>query len=365
MVSLVLFLSFGLQLLGADPKHSAPQHNQVQEELRVSITVSHEQQGTMGLKTTKALKRLADHKIRTVGNITADERNEAHFHTRVNGWIERVFADYVGKPIQKGQPLFDLYSPELVSTQEELLVAKRQGANGSEIAQASLDRLRLWEVPKTEVDSVIKSGKAKKAITFVSPVTGFILGKTAINGMYITPEMELYHIADLSRIWIVVTLYEYDIAAIHVGDVAEIQLPYDPNKNFKARLTYIYPEIDTDTRTGKARIELDNINQNLKPGMFANVVIEKSLGEAIVVPDDAVIDTGLRKIVFVRIGQQFEPKEVSVGPRVGNEVTILSGLMENDEVVTSAHFLIDAESKFQAAVKKDKPAGGHSGHGSH
>jgi multidrug efflux pump subunit AcrA (membrane-fusion protein) len=349
------------------PIKLAPQKTEPikKDEARVPIEVPLEQQSKIGLKVAKAEKKKVEHTIRTVGTVTADQTKEAHVHTKINGWIEQIYADYIGKPVKKGQSLFELYSPDLVSTQEEYLAARKQGAPGREISVTALERLKLWGVPQSEIDRLKKSGKAKKSVTFDSAVDVFIVNKPAIRGMYITPEMELYHIADLSRIWIIVTLYEYDVAVISVGDEAEIQLPYDPNKSFKGKISYIYPEIELETRTAKARIELDNPDQKLKPGMFSNISLKKNLGEAIVIPDDAVIDTGTRKIVFVKTGaSRFEPRDVKAGPRIENTFAILSGLKEGEEVVTSAHFLIDAESKFQAALQKGSPTNsGHGGHG--
>ena len=332
------------------------------DEVRVPIDVPQEQQSKIGLKVVKAEKKKVEHTIRTVGTVTADQSKEAHVHTKINGWIEKIYADSVGKPVKKGQPLFELYSPELYSTQEEYLAARNQGIPGREIAAAAIERLKLWGVPQTEIEKIKKTGKAKRAIAFDSPVDGFIINKTAIQGMYITPEMELYHIADLSRIWIIVTLYEYDVAIISVGDEAEIQLSYDLS-SFKGKISFVYPEIEMETRTAKARIEVDNQNQKLKPGMFSSIVLKKNLGEAIVVPDDAVIDTGTRKIVFVKTGpSRFEPRDVRAGPRIDNTFVILSGVKQGEEIVTSAHFLIDAESKFQGASQKgSSTAPGHSG----
>lgn len=335
------------------------------DEVRVPVEIPQEQQSKIGLKVFKAEKKNVEHAIRTVGTVTADQTKEAHVHTKINGWIEQIYGDYIGKPVKKKEPLFELYSPDLVSTQEEYLAARKQGAPGREIATTALERLKLWGVPQVEIERLKKTGKTKRLITFDSPVAGFIVNKTAIQGMYITPEMELYHIADLSRIWIIVTLYEYDVAVISVGDEADIQLPYDPDKSFKGKISYIYPEIELATRTAKARIEINNPEQKLKPGMFSNITLKKNLGEAIVIPDDAVIDTGTRKIVFVKSGPtRFEPRDVKVGPRVENLYVILSGLNEGEEVVTSAHFLIDAESKFQAAIQKGSSTNsGHGGHG--
>lgn len=349
----------------AKPPPPATKAEPRKEEPRVAVEVPAEQQTKMGLKVAKAGKRKVDHTIRTVGTVTADQTKEAHVHTRINGWIEDVYADYIGKEIKKKQPLFSLYSPDLVSTQEEYLSARKQGGAGQEIAKAALQRLRLWNVPESEISKLTQSGKAKRALTFESPVDGVIVNKTAIKGMYITPEMELYYIADLSKVWIIVTLYEYDLANIAVGDETVIQLPYDANRTLKGKISYIYPEVEMETRTAKARIEMPNPDQKLKPGMFANVELKKNLGDAIVIPDDAVIDTGVRKIVFVRSqSSKFEPREVKVGARVGQEFIVLSGIQENEEVVVSAHFLIDAESKLQAALQRGgKTSEGHSGHG--
>jgi len=334
------------------------------EEPRVPVSIPLEQQKKIGLKTSLAEKKKGEYTIRTVGTVTADQTKEAHVHTKINGWIENIFADYVGKPVKKGQTLFELYSPDLVSTQEEYLSAKRMGEGGKEIAKIALERLKLWGVANSEISRLVKTGVSKRTLAFDSPVNGFIVNKNAIKGMYITPEMELYHIADLSKVWIIVTLYEYDVSLVNTSDVAEIELPFEPGKSFKGKISYVYPEIELETRTAKARIETDNPGQKFKPGMFANIIIKKNIPESISIPEDSVIDTGLRKIVFVKTNQtQFEPREIKIGPRMGNTFVVLSGLKEGEEIVTSAHFLIDAESKFQAAVKKGTPSGGHSGHG--
>ncbi|MDI1229287.1 MAG: efflux RND transporter periplasmic adaptor subunit [bacterium] len=333
------------------------------EATRIPIEVPVERQVKIGLKVATTEKKKVEHTIRTIGTVTADETKEAHVHTKIKGWIERVHADYVGKPVQKGQPLYDLYSPDLIATQEEYLAARQQGSIGREIAATALDRLKLWGVSQTEIERLEKTGKSNRAVTFNSPADGFILAKMAVQGMYITPEMELYRITDLSRLWIIASLYESDIAVISDGDEASISLPHDANKSFTGKISYIYPEIEEVTRTAKARIEVDNQDLRLKPGMFANVELRKNLGESIVVPDDAVIDTGTRSLVFVKTdASRFEPREVKVGPRVEDTFIILSGIASGEEVVISAHFLIDAESKFQAAIQKGAPSqAGHAG----
>lgn len=335
------------------------------DEARVPIEVPPEQQTRIGLQTTIVKMKSVSHTIRTVGTVTADERTEAHIHTKLSGWIETIYADYVGKEVKKDGPLFDLYSPELVTTQEEYIAASKQSGVGRELARAALDRLQLWGVPQKAIDKLKKNKKSSRTITFDSPVSGFVIKKSAIQGMYITPGMELYQIADLTKIWIMVTLYEYDVSVIKVGDAAEVQLPYDSKLNFKTKITYIDPEIEMETRTAKARIEVDNKTQNFKPGMYVNVILKKELGEAITIPEDSLIDTGLRKIVFVKSGtSRFEPRDVKAGPRVENQFVILSGLKTGEEIVTSAHFFIDAESKLKAAILKGSasPSGKHGGH---
>ncbi len=347
----------------APPKQqAAPKKQEAGEDSRVPVKVPEAQQQKMGLKIAQAKVQDVQITIRTIGTIAVDQSREAHVHTKIRGWIEKLYADSVGKSVKKGQPLYELYSPELVSTQEEYLAARQQG---SEIARASLERLRLWGVSEQSLRQLQQSGRSQRTLLFTSPVDGFVINKTAIQGMYVGPELELFHIADLSKIWIMLTLYEYDVTAVRVGDDALITLPYNPAASIQSKITYVYPEIDPETRTARARIEINNPDQTLKPGMFVNAEIQKNLGKSLVIPDDAVIDTGKRKIVFVRQpGGVFEPREVTVGPRIGQQFVLLSGVKENDEVVVSAHFLIDAESKFQAAIQRGQSnQGGHSTHG--
>lgn len=347
------------------PPPAAPAAATAKESPRAEVEIPPEQQARMGLATVSAVRKPLFRTIRTVGIVTADERREAQVQTRINGWIEKIHADYVGKPVSKGQPLFDVYSPELLSTQEEYLAARGKGETGQEIAGVALERLKLWRVPRSQIERLEKTGRAQRAVTFESPVDGIIVEKTATQGMYITPDMKLYHIADLSVIWIMITLYESDLALIAIGDAVDVRLSYDPGKSFSAKITYIDPGLDAQTRTAKARIELANVGLLLKPGMFADVEIKKDLGAVLVVPEDAVIDTGMRKIVFVRVSPvRFEPREVKVGARADGQLVVLSGLKEGEAVAVSAHFLIDAESKVQAALRKGaqpSPAG----HGSH
>lgn len=332
---------------------------------RAEITVSDQQQKAAGVQTQIVTREKLFHKIRTVGSITNDQTREAHVHTRISGWIEKIHIDYVGKAVAKGAPLFDLYSPDLVSTQEEYIAARRQGSVAEDVAEAALTRLRLWGVAEVELQRLRSAKVAKKALTFYAPVSGVVIRKAAILGTYITPDTELYYLADIAQVWLLLTLYEADVALIKVGDNVVVSLPYDPSKHYTGVISYVYPEIDIQTRTAKARVEIANADQFLRPGMFANAEIEKQITEQLVVPDEAVLDTGQRKIVFVKTGdKQFAPREVKIGQRVGEKLTILSGLNGGEAIVVSASFLIDAESRLQAALRKGTPAaGGHGGHG--
>lgn len=344
---------------GAEQIKKAPQR----DEKRVPIQVPREQQAKIGLKISRVEKKIISHTIRSIGTVTADQTKEAHIHSKLNGWIENIYADYIGKAVKKGEPLFDLYSPELVSTQEEYIAASKQTGVGKELAQAAIERLKLWGVPQSEINKLKKRGSSSRVITFESPVTGFVISKNAIHGMYITPGMELYQIADLSKVWVMITLYEYDVGIVALGDEVEVEIPQDASNKLKAKISYVSPDIEAETRTAKARVEFDNKKQTLKPGMYVNVTLKKSLGESIVVPDDSIIDTGLRKIVFVRTKEtHFEPREVKVGPRVDKQFIILSGLRPGEEVVSSAHFFLDAESKLKADSGGSSEAKGHGGH---
>jgi Cu(I)/Ag(I) efflux system membrane fusion protein len=334
------------------------------EEPRTAIAVPLEQQRKIGLKTERAGRARIQHVIRTVGSVATDERREAHVHTRFAGWIESIRVDYVGRPVKKGETLCFFYSPELVALQDEYLAARGRTGLGAEVAEAALERLRLFGVPEREIARLDRGEKRRLLVPIDSPISGYVVAKSAIQGMYVTPEMELYQIADLSRIWVLAELYEYDLPIVAVGDEARVTLTYEPERSLRGRITYIYPEVTGQTRTGRARLEVDNPDLRLKPGQYANVEIEKDLGNALVVPDSAVIDTGVRKIVFVRSsGEQFEPREVKLGPRSEARFTVLSGLREGEEIVTSANFLIDAESRLRAAIEKRGGApAGHSGH---
>ncbi len=350
---------------GMDHSKNADTGTGVMVGERSGIIVAEEAQARAGVQTYTARHEKLINTLRTVGYFASDQTREAHVHTRINGWIETINVDFIGKAIKKGDPLFQLYSPDLTSTQEEYLAAIQQGEGGADVAEAALKRLRLWGVPESEIRRLRIEKKVAKTLTFYAPMSGIVLRKAAIQGMYVTPDMELYYLGNTDKMWLLLTLYEADLSHVNVGDAVDISLPYDPAKRYTGKISYIYPEVDVQSRTAKARVALSNADLFLRPGMFANAEIHQELGEMLVIPDDAVLDTGTRKIVFVKTDiMQFEPREVQTGARVNGRIVILSGLHEGEEVVVSASFLIDAESRIQAALRTGKAsASSHAEHG--
>ncbi len=316
------------------------------------------------------------HTIRTVGKITYDETKIARVHAKIEGWIEKVHVDYVGKFVRKGQPLLEIYSPELVATQQELLLALRAkevlgrssyreiASGAASLYEASRKRLELWDISEEEIQRIQRRGEPLRALTLSAPVTGFVLARNAFERQRVTPETELYTIADLSTIWVLVDIYEYEAPLIRVGQRATMTLPYFPGKVFRGRVAYIYPQVDNTTRTLKVRLEFPNPELALKPDMYANVELQIDYGRRLSVPEEAVLDAGTEQIVFVtHEGGYFEPRRVRVGPKVANRYIILDGLRAGERIVTSGHFLIDSESRLQSALQGMKHGDQGSGGG--
>ncbi len=344
--------------------------SQGSEEFKLEIDPVKEQY--LGIKTTKAKLENVQKEIKALGTVTVDETKLAHIHTKFSGYIQKVFANYEGKLVQKGQPLFTVYSPELVSTQEEYLLAleakeKLQGSKFPEIAKSQSEllsaarrRLELWDVSDEQINKLEKSKQVTKELTIYSPTNGFITKREAFEGTEIAPENTLYDIADLSRVWVIVEVYEKDLPFISVGQSAIINFEYENIKPFTGKITYVYPEIDPMTRTAKVRLEVNNSGFKLKPNMYVNAILTANIGRNIVIPKRAAIDSGKRQIVFVKEKEgKFIPKEVKLGPEVNDERVIYSGINDGEEVVTDGNFLLDSESNLETALEQMK---GHSGH---
>lgn len=302
--------------------------------------------------------------IRTVGRIDYNERKIAIITTKVSGWIEKLYVDYTGKFVRKGEPLFEIYSPELVTAQEEYLQAinYRKSVSGSkdpniiegvnQLVESARKRLLYWDISESQIKEIETTGQIRKTLVFFSPVDGIVVEKNIFQGMKISQGMNLMKIADLSTIWVYADIYEYELPWVKVGLDAEIEIPYFPGKILKGKVEYIYPFLQSDTRTVKVRLEFENPDFLLKPDMYVNVNIKSNVAiDALVVPEQSVIRTGERDIVVVALGGgRFKSVEVKLGVLADGYYQVLEGLHENQNIVTSSHFLIDSESNLKAAL---------------
>jgi len=320
------------------------------------VKVSPARLQTLGVKTAKAEMRVLDAAVRAVGRVEVDERLIHDVAPRFEGWIERLFVNASGDPVKRGQALFSVYSPELVSAQKELAIAEslKLDAPGADPAArdaarrmvaAARERLANWQVAAPD-------GRVTSRLTFSSPATGIVLDKKAVEGMRFTPGMAIYRIADLSTVWVIADLYEKDLARARVGDAAEVRIEAFPGRRFAAKVSYLYPTLNAATRTTPVRLELDNRAGLLRPGMFAHVELATAGAEPrLVVPKSALLDSGERQIVLRVAGEgKYRPQPVKVGLRGSDTVEILDGLEAGAEVVVAANFLIDAESNLKAAL---------------
>ena len=344
-------------------KQPVPQEEAAEEAPQVEITP--EQQQLIGVKTVKVSLKPLQKVIRTVGRIEADERKQATVNTKIEGWIEKLYVDYTGRYVKKGEPLAEIYSPELLATQQEFLGVlkwatqpgdkKKDDTLGLMIAKdanaaldAARERLRLWDISEAQIKHIEQTRKAVRTLTLYSPVSGFVTQKMAVQGMKVMPGEKLFDIADLSTLWIIADIYEYELSFVRVGQPARITLSYFPGRELSSQIDYIYPTISADTRTTKVRLTLPNPGGRLKPQMFTNVEIRINLGKRLVVPESAVIDTGTGQVVYVDRGNgAFEPREVQLGLRADGAAEVLRGLKTGEKVVSSANFLIDSEAQLK------------------
>lgn len=321
----------------------------------------------MGIRTETVKMGSPVKTIRTVGNVTYDETRIYTVNTKFNGWIENLHVNFEGEAVRKGQPLFDIYSPELVTAQEEYLLALEQfrslGDSGfaqvrksaERLLKASRTRLRYWDISPAQIDRLERSGKARKTVTVFSPAAGVVIKKNAFLGHYVKAGEHQYEIADLSTVWVDVDIYEYELPWVKKGMPAAMELSYLPGRRFEGRVLFIYPYLNAKTRTATLRLEFANPDNRLKPDMYADIYLQSELEEkSLLVPQEAVIDSGVRKVVFVSRGKgKFEPRDVELGLEVNNDkYQVLSGLSEGDEIVVSAQFMLDSESRLREAIQK-------------
>lgn len=338
------------------------------------ITLTSNQQQLIGVTTGLVSEQQATTEIRTIGRVAYDETRVADVNLKVSGWIRDLFVDYVGKTVRQGEPLFTLYSPDLVASQDEYLLAYRgfnrvtefgdsDGESGSSVWSQTLlssarERLELWDLTAGQIRALETTGKRSTTVTIHAPSDGIVAERMAVAGMFVKPDMRLYRIARLDSVWIKADVYEHELPFVHVGQHATLSLSYLPGVRFEGIVDYVYPYLDPKSRTATVRISTANREELLKPDMFADVLLHQTPDTRLLVPEAAVLFSGRRRIVFVALGEgRFQPREVSVGRRFQAGYEVLQGLRPGDRVVTSANFLLDSESKLKNVTASMMPAG--------
>jgi membrane fusion protein, copper/silver efflux system len=360
----------------AVPSKAAPAAEATAPAEAPTVEIPTDKQKLLGVKTATATVQPLEKTIRTVGFVEYDQRRVNTINTKIEGWIEKLDVNFTGIYVKKGDPVADIYSPELWATQQEFINmvrwAKRSQARSearakpSESSEAGLDivamidedaqslvdaarqRLKLWDISDAQIKSIEESEKPIRTLTVYSPFSGYVLQKNVNQGQRVMPGEKLVDIADLSTVWIWADIYEYELPLIKVGDRATIQLSYMPGRQFTTRIDYINPVLQGETRTAKARFTIPNEAGLIKPQMFTNVELTINLGRTLAVPSEAIINTGVRKIAYVDKGDgNFEPREVITGTQTDKMVEIRAGLKAGEKVASSANFLIDSEAKLK------------------
>jgi len=356
--------------LDVESRQSSTTPPQKAQEPMPTVVLSPDKVQLIGVRTAAAAYHVVDRQIRTVGKVEPDETQLAFVNTKVAGWVKKLYIDYTGQNVVKGQPLLSIYSPDLVSAQDEYLLALRAKAAASakegledvtasqqSLIESAKRRLVLWDITEDQIMELEKSGKPQTDITLHAPLDGIVLEKMVLEGTYVQPGMNLYRIADLSHVWIIADIYEYEAPLVKVGQEARVSFAYEPGESFTATVNYVYPVLDPTTRTIKVRLAAKNPHLKLKPDMFANVAITVISGKRLAIPTEAVLDSGLRKIVYVeKKPGVYEMRDVKLGVSGERYVEVLSGIRKGEKVVTSGNFLIDSESQ----LRSGPGGGGHS-----
>ena len=346
----------------------APSSPAAEEAPLAPVQISPQRLQSIGVKTSEVERKSVADEIRTTGTVAVDETKLAYVQVRYSGYVEKVFADATYQYVRKGQPLFTMYSPDIVATEREYLVAKANQqqvahsavpgvtAGASSLLDAAVERLKQWGVPQQEIARLDSTGQVQQEMEIDSPVSGFITERNALRSVAVQPEMRLYTISDLSTVWVQAQAFQGDLARVKVGGPAQLTVDTFPGRTFNGRVDFIYPQVDMDTRTAKVRLLFANPGLPLKPGMFVNVAFKLPMGEHLVIPASGILQSGTRAVAFVDRGDGYiEPREVQLGARAGDDFIVLKGLEPGDKVVTSANFLIDSESQLQAALGSFAP----------
>ncbi|MFN7981315.1 MAG: efflux RND transporter periplasmic adaptor subunit [Vicinamibacterales bacterium] len=328
-----------------------------------ALRISPERQQLIGVKFETVRRGSAERAIRTVGKVSADETRIGHVHTRIEGWIDRVMVDFTGAVVRKDQPMLTVYSPEMLASQQELLLASRArdlmrdnplasaATHGQSLFEAARRRLQLWDLSDDQIDQVLATGNPIRSITVHAPMAGFVTARNAFPNQKVTPDSDLYTIVDLSHVWIVADVFESDVQAIRLGDTARVSFSNNSAPPLTARINYIQPQVDPVTRTVQVRLDTANPGMRMKPDMFVNVEFAVQTAPQVTIPADAILDTGDRQTVFVDLGNGYlEPRQVTIGERFGDRVAVTGGLQDGERIVSSGTFLIDSESQLKAAA---------------
>lgn len=319
------------------------------------IAIPTERQQRIGLKLADVTRTTLGGAVRATGVIAANEQREAHVHSRLMGYVRDLFVNTIGQKVSKGQALYTIYSQDLIVAQQEYLRARQFSP---ELAAAARERLRLWEVPDDQIRAIEAKNTPQEKVTVRSPISGTVIEKSIVKGHFVEPDMMLYRIADLSEVWVIAEVYEYELGRIDTKGTATIRIE-GRAEPLTAAIDYVYPTVDQASRTVKVRLELPNPRGELRPGSFATVELPVAAGELLTIPEEAVIDTGVRQVVYVAVtGDRFRPVEVEIGRRADGRAEVRRGLSERDRVVVSAQFLVDSESRLRASGTS--PA--HGGH---
>lgn len=329
-----------------------------------NVKLTTQRQQLIGVQTGIAETRSIGRSIRTTGRVAVDETRLHKITTKFDGYIEQLYVDYTGKEVRRGQPLFSVYSPELLATQQEYLLALKAAKQSPTLLDSARRRLQLWDISASDIRQLEQTGATRKSLTIASPASGVVMTKNAIEGARIAAGEPMFEIAGLDRVWILADVYETELGLARVGAPAKVNLSYLPGRTFEGRVTFVTPTVDPMTRTAKVRIEVDNRDGALKPEMFAEVIIEEPARSVVVVPESSVLSTGTRSVLFVvKDDGTFEPRDVETGTKSDRYVEVRRGVEPGEKVATQANFLIDSESRLKAALAQMSGPGGHSGHG--
>lgn len=338
------------------------------EPALVPVSLTPQRMQSIGVKTGTVEYRQVHDEILTTGSVEVNETRLAEVQVRFAGWIQKVYVDSTFKPVQKGQPLLTIYSPELVRTENEYLLAKQNrgllaqstvpgvASGGDNLVSSAMERLKQWGLPERDIQELEETGQVKRDFEIDSPASGLIIERNALPTMYVQPGTKLYSIADLSTVWVYAQLFQNDIGRVKVGDSAVITVDSYPGRTFPGRVSFISPQLDQTTRTAKVRLEILNPDMKLSLGMFVNVKLDLALGRQLVIPASGVYQSGTRQIAFIDHGDgHFEPREIETGTRAGEDFVVTKGLKAGERVATSANFLLDSESQLQAAMGSFAP----------